>query len=65
MKVIATKVCCKDLRPGDLFSTAGQDYWSFFDPRSLGERAYIRTGAQCPPSQAEDEIFRLTVERES
>jgi hypothetical protein len=43
-KVRATEVVAGDLRPGDLFSIAGQDYWGMAmnDGLSLGQKVYIR-----------------------
>ena len=43
IKIKATKVRGIDLKPGDLFSTAGQDYWlKAMDKGSVGERVFIR-----------------------
>lgn len=52
-----------ELKPGDLFSNVGDEYWN--DLRgieSIGERVYIRTEA--PASWADDEdarVYRITV----
>lgn len=61
MRIIATKVKAKELRPGDLFSVAGPDYWDHYDKNSLGQRVYIRTEAPSPPEQAEDEVYRIEI----
>ena len=62
MKIIATKVKAKDLQPGDLFSTASQLYWDSRDANAIGEKVYIRTTALTPTDQAEDEIYKITIE---
>lgn len=65
MKISTEPVKGKDLQPGDLFSTYGQEYWDNFDKNgSIGERVYIRTNA--PASVAPDgalTVYRLTIER--
>jgi hypothetical protein len=46
LKIVATECTGKDLQPGDLFSTASQDYWDNYilvHPGAIGERVYIRT----------------------
>jgi hypothetical protein len=44
MKVKVIPMKGSDLKPGDLFSTAGPEYWNHIDlQESIGERAYIRT----------------------
>lgn len=62
MRIIATSIKGKDLKPGDLFSTAGQLYWDNYNPQSIGERVYIRTEAPTPSDDANAEIFRITIE---
>lgn len=48
----ATPIKGRDLKPGDLFSTAGPEYWDHVGERdSVGERAYIRTET---PAHSED-----------
>lgn len=62
MQVLTEKVKAKDLKAGDLFSTAGQEHWGLIDTlTAVGERVYIRTNTPCPTTQAEDEIYRITV----
>lgn len=61
MKIIATKVKGRDLRPGVLFSTAPQSYWDHRDALAIGEKVYIRTDAPCPKDQEDEDIYRITV----
>ena len=62
MRIKAELIKGEDLRPGDLFSTVGPDYWDLaMDRLSVGERVYIRTNASTPPEQALDAIYRITV----
>lgn len=63
MRFEAEPVKGKDLKPGDLFSTASQFYWDHRDPSALGEKVYVRTEAPTPPEQAEDDIFRIAIVR--
>lgn len=65
MKVIATKCIGRDLKPGDLFSTRGDDYWSKFDRTgSVGECAYIRTNTSADDfHDADAEVYRLEIIR--
>lgn len=65
MKVKAIPVRVEHLKPGDLFSVAGPEYWDFIDDReSLGEKAYIRTNTPTPTDQKFIMVSRLEVERE-
>lgn len=61
MIITVEKVRAEELKPGELFSTAGPAYWVSRDPLALGERVYIRTDAPTPPDQAHDEVYRITV----
>ena len=62
MKIYSKAVLCKDLKPGDLFSTAHQAYWDLMDTtQAIGEKIYIRTNVPCPQDQAEHEIQRITI----
>ena len=51
------------LKPGDLFSTEGPEYWSLFPGLpSIGERVYIRTYTQA--SNAADSnttVYRIDI----
>lgn len=62
-RIIAEKVLGKDLKPGELFSMVGPDYWDLaMDRRGIGERVYIRTNA--PTSNAPDSdatVYRITI----
>lgn len=67
MKIIATLIKGKDLKAGDLFSTAGQDYWDVVenlretDPLRIGEKVYIRTDTPCPDGQENEEIYKILI----
>jgi len=68
MKIIVTEVKAKDLEPGDLFSTANQEYWdTVCQPLpiglSVGEKVYIRTPIPCPLDQADAPIYKLQILR--
>ncbi len=63
MKIKAIKVKCKDLKAGDLFSTAGPEYWDNFNPLSIGEKVYIYTGNPGPKEEEEDDIYRIEIEK--
>jgi hypothetical protein len=59
----AELVKARDLKPGELFSTLGADYWDYWDKRgSIGESVYIRTNqpAEAAPD-ADEEVYRITV----
>ena len=64
IKIKAEKVSPVALEPGDLFSLAGQDYWSQIDTvGSIGEKVYIRTNE--PVESAPDmltRVHRITIE---
>jgi hypothetical protein len=59
MYIQAVSIKAKDLKPGDMFSTASQAYWDERDEVAIGEKVYIRTEAACPEDQAEDEIYQI------
>lgn len=70
MKVVATKVKAKDLKPGDLFSEADSGKWDEAmhtkrDMCVLGVSVYIRTDDPYPESgpRAETDVFRITIEQ--
>lgn len=60
----AEEILGRDLRPGDLFSTAGPEVWDHVDTRgSIGEKLYVRTNVT--EEQAKDghlPIYRVTLE---
>ncbi len=66
MKYITTKIKGKDLKPGDLFSTVGPEFWETGDAsrdvECIGHKVYIRTEA--PPETVEDGesfVYKITV----
>ena len=64
MKITATKIKGKDLKAGDLFSTANQTYWNNHkNNRSIGEKVYIRTEEPCPAGQENEEIYKIEIEK--
>lgn len=65
MKIIAVPVKGKDLKPGDLFSIASQEYWDHIGSaghNSIGEKLYVRTDT---PSNAADDaealVYRIEI----
>ena len=67
MKITAIKCRAKDLKPGDLFSTAGPEYWNRDGGRfglGVGEKVYVRTCGRTPLDQADDEVYRIEIERD-
>jgi hypothetical protein len=66
MKIRAELVYAEELQPGDLFSTAGPDWWDTVphDDLVVGERVYIRMATECPDDQRGVGIYRITIERE-
>lgn len=67
MKFTATKVKGKDLKAGDLFSTAGESYWNeqnVMRNLSVGEKVYIRTEVPLPEGELEADVYKIEVEEE-
>ena len=64
MKIKAEEVLARDLKPGDLFSTVGPEYWAIaMDAGSIGERVYIRTNILAGEAPDPDlSVFRITIE---
>ena len=64
MKIKATPIKGKDLKPGDLFSTAGPLYWDDVkDTYAIGEKVYIRT--ETPYDRANDfnsTVYKIEIE---
>lgn len=58
------EIVARDLKPGDLFSTSGSDYWNRERPAgAVGERVYVRTDAPAEASPDLNEtVFRITIE---
>ena len=63
MKIKCERVSARELKPGDLFSTAGQPYWDTIDTRlSVGEKVYIRTNTPADAAgDADVEVYRITI----
>ncbi len=62
IRITATKVRCRDLVPGDLFSGVGQEYWDKVDSSdSIGEKVYIRTNNPYEGENGEDPIYLITM----
>lgn len=62
MRILAEPVKGRDLRAGDLFSTASQLYWDNRDDKSIGEKVYIRTDTPLTIEQGAEDIYRITIE---
>lgn len=64
VKFVATPILGSGLEPGDLFSTAGPEYWEAVDEmKSCGEKVYIRTNT--PAEEFMDSytiVYRITLE---
>jgi len=67
LQITATPVPAKELKPGDLFSTAGPLYWGSLKERaSIGEKVYIRTDVPADRFCEDDPnaiVYRITLER--
>ena len=63
MKIKATLVVGFQLKPGDLFSTLGSQYWDHIDERgSVGECVYIRTNVPASDfPDADAMVYRIEV----
>ncbi len=64
MRFIATKVKAEDVKPGEMFSTAGPTYWeSAFgnDWGAIGERVYLRTLTPISRKDIGTDIYRIEV----
>ena len=63
MKFRAEKIVARDLDPGDLFSSAGPEYWDHAgETTAVGERVFIRTSvAVMSPAIEAEEVYRITV----
>jgi hypothetical protein len=70
MTITATPILSQDLKPGDLFSTYGPEYWqgdrflrtSYEKNQPIGERVYIRTEEDTPEDQYNIELYKITIE---
>lgn len=55
----------KDLKPGDLFSTAGPGYWDHFaELPGVGQRVYIRTNSPVLSGDGDEPVYRITIIKE-
>lgn len=66
LTIRAEAIEAKHLKPGDLFSTAGEAYWNNVvkNPKKLGEVVYLRTGLVEDDGEYEggdDLVYRLTI----
>lgn len=63
MKILATPVKGKDLKPGDLFSVKGPAYWNHcLEHGSIGEKVYIRTDVPAELAGDENEtVYRIEI----
>ena len=67
MKIMCELVKGRDLKPGDLFSIYGPEYWdTALDKGSIGEKVYIRTNVSADQSRDDPEtlVYRITTEGE-
>lgn len=63
MRIFAEETTGGELAPGELFSTAGPQYWDHAGEKgSLGERVYIRTEVPTPDTEAQAVVYRITVQ---
>lgn len=68
IKIKADLVRGTDLKPGDLFSTAGPEYWASkaMNNGSVGEAVYIRTNTPAEIyDDADEPIYRIIIERDA
>ncbi len=65
IRFIATPILSQDIKPGQLFSTAGPVYWEQSrDPLAIGEKVYIRTDAPTPEAERDQTLFVITIEED-
>lgn len=64
MKIKAVPIKAKDLKPGDLFSAVGPEYWDHYELRSaVAEKVWLRTDASPLDNSEDDEtVYRIEVE---
>ena len=65
IKISATPITGRNLKPGDLFSVIGPEYWNDIDRKQLiGELVYIRTNTSADQAPDSDElIYLITIEQ--
>jgi hypothetical protein len=63
VKITTEEMRAKDIKPGDLFTTAPQEYWDHVDKDldAIAQTVYIRTGAPCPKSQEKVRVYKVIV----
>lgn len=64
MRIKATPIKASELKPGDLFSARGSDYWDDFGKkRSVGESVYIRTHADAESApDPQTIVYKIEIE---
>jgi hypothetical protein len=62
--ITATRTRADELKPGDLFSIVGDEYWSTaLDSESIGECVYIRTNIDhAVAHDGNTYVYRIVVE---
>jgi hypothetical protein len=65
MRIECIETTGKNLEAGDLFSTAGSEYWDYIDLNgSIGERVYVRTNVPCTIANDSDvKIYKLIIHK--
>lgn len=64
MKVQAEACMLSDLKPGDLYSPLGPEYWNHLDETTkVGQEIAVRSNLAELPLGADAPCFRLTVHR--
>ena len=62
IKITATPITGRNLKPGDLFSSYGREYWDGIDGKlSIGERVYIRTNTSIDLAPDADDLVYLII----
>jgi hypothetical protein len=66
VRIVAEMRYAHEIEAGELFSIASQLEWDEFskDEEAIGQKVFIRTNSPCPPDQANDIVYRITVIRE-
>jgi hypothetical protein len=66
VNIKTNKIIAKDLQPGDIFSTAGPEYWqSALMKASIGELVYIRTFVSALNADDHDiAVYKIEIEIE-
>ena len=66
MRINAIPDKARNIKPGDLFSTAGPVYWRLMDNKpSIGEKVYIRTNTPADAADdADEEVYKIEIIKE-